>query len=93
MQGRWLVGLLFGVVFLACFVVFMVYALGMIAGLYRFAAGFFSEPPPETPVGGAAAAFAAAMLVYGLSLLDTYMAYLRRRSRYAQWRADRIVSQ
>lgn len=75
MQRRWLSAVIFMTGFITCFVMFLVCAIKIILSFYGIAAEFSTYQQTELPVFRAVIYFLLAMLIYVISLIDTFHAY------------------
>ena len=76
LQRRWLAGILFLLAFAAAFIVFMVVAVDLIVSYYRM--GFeFETYEPDIHPERLLPAFAVAIGIYVINLLDVAFAYFR----------------
>ncbi|MFC1498235.1 hypothetical protein ACFLS1_07185, partial [Verrucomicrobiota bacterium] len=78
MQRRWAHAIVFSVLFLLCFIVFIVYAIQVILAMYSLAWDFeATEINVQIPKQRMIVFFGLAMVIYLVSLVDTYLAYMR----------------
>jgi len=80
-QQRWLAGAVYALSFLAAFTVFIVSVFRILGAFYAMGFDFNRATPERLPAMPAALALLAAVLIYLVSLFDTYRAYLRNASR------------
>jgi len=76
-QRRWFPGIVFGVTFVALFVMFVVYVFRILYAYYSLAFRFDTYEPGPIPLVGAMVSFLAALVTYVANLIDVYLAHRR----------------